>query len=429
MFPIRHYTDALRSELVAARSRREDARRLLPPAEALSALTSANPFLTRMSSWSNVIAAGGSLARAIVGGGYRQGPTDVDLFLHSVEREDHLNATVQRIVSDMRPAWVYRTEAVITLGIEMESAMHLCQIAMIKCDNVIDLLEAFDVDESCIMFDGTSFFLHRRAMDAFSSAQSHIRPSLANRKVFSRLLKYAAFTGHRIVLPRNVATAIDMATVGVTTELMHIRGAKLFATKSVAAQPSCDGRYLSMVRDLASWEVARKTVMRMQELRVASGTPLSSVFCQLPCSVLRAVGGFVGRWETVVLTAEDDPETYSSPYGTPSDVVALLQNPAPTSLYVALMPFLYRNNATFTWADDSGIGRAVRDLIHLGDAFFPTMPLTRTEARVFKNYLDQPHGTVFCPTHLPRLPSIRDKLWRRPLRLRSIKALFCLHDY
>lgn len=197
---------------------------LRAPERAVAKLRYYQPFVKRISDWSNIVVAGGSVARSLFWRGYdfvdMDGDKliDADIYLYGIRDEEHLNATVQRLCSDLRPAWMLRTNALITMGIgrtekarkateKMPSyiAQHTCQVILLKAETIEDIMDTFDIDESCVAYDGSSIVLHPRAVQAFESCVSMLRPELASNTLFKRLFKYQSFTAHTICIPFEAA--------------------------------------------------------------------------------------------------------------------------------------------------------------------------------------------------------------------------------
>ena len=192
---------------------------MVSPEAARDKLLSYHPYLARIKDWSNLVVAGGSVARSLVPYGYRFCDTavDTDLYVHGVRDEAHLQSIVRRLIGELRPAWMLRSRSLITMSIETSDKemeedsdgdlpyhhcrYRTCQLILLRADTVAGVLQTFDVDECCVAFNGAEILMHPRAVEAFATRTSRVRPELASRTLFSRLAKYGEFADHKIMVP------------------------------------------------------------------------------------------------------------------------------------------------------------------------------------------------------------------------------------
>jgi len=164
----------------------------------------------RLHTWSNLILAGGSVARLLIPGGYKRYRIyddddrfinrldfDFDLYLYGLgEDSDKIRARIDLVESEFCPDVVWRTECVVTML--RFSTDTLLQVILLKADTPQEVMDTFDVDESRAFFDGTEVFVTRRWIDAVVNRRSTFRNELASCTHFERICKYANTFGQRI---------------------------------------------------------------------------------------------------------------------------------------------------------------------------------------------------------------------------------------
>ena len=85
------------------------------PSKAIEALIQHAPYLSRITDWSHVVVAGGSVARALFPGGFalRRKMPDTDLFLHGIRDACHLQRIVRQVCADLQHSWMLRSKGLI----------------------------------------------------------------------------------------------------------------------------------------------------------------------------------------------------------------------------------------------------------------------------------------------------------------------------
>lgn len=146
--------------------------------------------------WSHVLLAGGSVLNLIVG---CRLITDYDLFIHSCSIEEATNL-VKKIIkcvrSSLTPAnslRVLRTTNSITLKIQQNSHNPIkIQIILRLYSSISEILHGFDVDCSCVGFDGSKFYMTRRAQFGISNMVNTVDFDRMSPTYEFRLAKYMA---------------------------------------------------------------------------------------------------------------------------------------------------------------------------------------------------------------------------------------------
>lgn len=396
---------------------------LLDAKKTAKVLHEQHPYLKRISDWTNVVVAGGCVTRSLFGyHGYddQEGMTDADAYVYGVRSEGHLEEIVRRLETDLRPAWMLRTNALITMCVELtkkerENTLRefrsrrdttdfphyvkhkIFQIILLRAERVEDVMDTFDVDECCMAFDGAAVLAHPRAVQAFSTALSRVRPELASKTLFKRLLKYQRFTSHRILCPFEAT-------------------AKTYGDGAVE-----EGKVKSMLR---------------------LGTTRLCLTNEKKWGVRLAV--MHDAKEDGAEEAEDPRDVGDYGMALPLSEVIVKVRQHHTSVCVSMVHFLLKvqqrkggEEVRFTWNVDTTLGRMFEDMITCPEKHLPEQPMRwEREQKLFASIFPddllvavvrqdaEAFGARFKAFAEAEMVRMRDTFWEAPLRLGSREELF-----
>jgi hypothetical protein len=176
--------------------------------------------------WSNVIVAGSAAATALVPipkeyqGSKRAlrqyyheilaPASDVDLFLYGLDEEQAMEK-IKQIETKVRDAILQecttiRTKHAITIVSEYPTR-HV-QIVLRIYKNISEILTGFDVDSSCVCYDGKEVYMAPRAISAYMTQTNHVDLTRRSPSYENRLSKYS-HRGFEVFWPQLDRTRID----------------------------------------------------------------------------------------------------------------------------------------------------------------------------------------------------------------------------
>jgi hypothetical protein len=161
----------------------------------------------KISSWDNLILAGGAVSRTVVQENVKLSlygeplfhDHDFDLYLYGLGDDQEMIAERIRVIErEFGPDMVWRTDCVVSM-VKFNSHT-LVQIILLKAETPHDVIQTFDVDESRAYFDGSTVWVSNRWKEAFMTRCTTVRNELASPTLLERICKYANHLGHRIRL-------------------------------------------------------------------------------------------------------------------------------------------------------------------------------------------------------------------------------------
>lgn len=176
--------------------------------------------------WSNVVVAGSAVATSVLpvpaeyGGSKRKlrqfyhekfaPASDVDLFLYGLT-EDQAVDKIKQIESTIKNSILYETTTIRTknaITIASQYPTRHVQIVLRIYKSVAEILTGFDVDCSCVAYDGRQIYFAPRALAAFITQTNQIDLSRRSPSYENRLSKYS-HRGFEIFWPQLDRTRID----------------------------------------------------------------------------------------------------------------------------------------------------------------------------------------------------------------------------
>ena len=190
----------------------ESADFLLSPGDALQKLHEQHPYLPRITDWSNVVLAGGSVARSLFPRGYdgEDGRTDADFWIYGLSEPQDVNHVLRNLIVQLRPDWVLVNKAIVYMSIPLTArekwlsnlpdhvTSKLCQVVLLEAHEPVDVLDAFDLAECCVTYDGRNIQLSTRAVGAFANRWSVAFLDCVSGNPIARFTKYADIANHHI---------------------------------------------------------------------------------------------------------------------------------------------------------------------------------------------------------------------------------------
>ena len=148
---------------------------------------------TKQDFWAGVLLAGGSVLNLILDCRLK---VDYDLFFYGMTREQANNKIRTCIEyfatrSDVSVFSVFRTQNSITLDIGIGHKHVKVQFILRLYTSISEVLHGFDVDCSCVGFDGTNFYLTERSKFALENMMNFVDFDRMSPTYENRLVKYA----------------------------------------------------------------------------------------------------------------------------------------------------------------------------------------------------------------------------------------------
>ncbi|GAM82971.1 hypothetical protein ANO11243_009570 [Dothideomycetidae sp. 11243] len=176
--------------------------------------------------WNNVVVAGSSAATALlpVAAPHNESKralreyyhqtlapaSDVDLFLYGLT-EDQAIEKIKQIETSIRDSILYETTVVRTKYAITIASQYPCrhvQIVLRIYKNISEILTGFDVDSSCVAYDGSQVYATPRAIAAYMTQTNVIDLSRRSPSYENRLFKYAR-RGFEVYCPTVDRSRID----------------------------------------------------------------------------------------------------------------------------------------------------------------------------------------------------------------------------
>ncbi|KAK2836870.1 hypothetical protein FQN49_006637, partial [Arthroderma sp. PD_2] len=176
--------------------------------------------------WSNVVAAGSSVASALLTVPKEHGETkrqlrhfyhqvfapasDVDLFIYGLNEEQALEK-IKQIEQRIRDSILYETTTVRTkhtITIVSQYPTRHVQIVLRLYKSVSEILTGFDVDCSCVAYDGENVHVAPRAVASYITQANRIDLTRRSPSYENRLAKYS-HRGFEVVWPQLERSRID----------------------------------------------------------------------------------------------------------------------------------------------------------------------------------------------------------------------------
>ncbi|KAF2148592.1 ankyrin [Myriangium duriaei CBS 260.36] len=176
--------------------------------------------------WSNVVVAGSSAVTALlpVDAPHNESKralrqyyheqlapaSDVDLFLYGLTEEQALEK-IKQIEASVRDSILYETTVVRTKYAITIASQYPCrhvQIVLRIYKNISEILTGFDVDSSCVAYDGSQVYATPRAIAAFMTQTNTVDLSRRSPSYENRLSKYS-HRGFEVYCPTLDRTRID----------------------------------------------------------------------------------------------------------------------------------------------------------------------------------------------------------------------------
>jgi len=187
--------------------------------EALLDESTSNLFLCM--NWSNMVIAGGSTLALLTqtDDNVENEFADIDIFLYGLD-ERGLNRKVVEIYNTFKEQLeteiqCYRT--VRTISFMYGKNKRVIQIIIKKHDTINDILNAFDIDCSCVAYDGQNIHYNRRFVDAIKYSTNKLDLSLRSASYEYRLAKYGR---------RGYATFVDDLDISRVNNQIYSKNVK-----------------------------------------------------------------------------------------------------------------------------------------------------------------------------------------------------------
>jgi len=188
---------------------------LVTEASVIDSLREHFPCISNISpeTWqSGLVLAGGSVARAMHGKLSRYTVSDMDLFMYNAFDAGTVVERLDRLFSELKPAYVVIRDGMATahfLTTRTADDYNPIQVMWSDALTVSDIFDTFDIDESCVAFNGEHVLLHPRALRAMRTGISVLHESRATPLYAKRIEKYRLVSGNALAMPVPNGISLD----------------------------------------------------------------------------------------------------------------------------------------------------------------------------------------------------------------------------
>ena len=161
--------------------------------------------------------AGGILHRTFIRSKVPDCPqNDTDIFLYGIENEQKIHAIITDIWDLYRSQFssvqsvLFRTSCAVTMFQPTYSHRNVIQIILRRYDSMENILQSFDLDSSCLLYNGKMMYVNKRGLRFLQTNANYVDVNRQSNTFIKRLFKYYKQYHVNVVLPNFDYTRISL---------------------------------------------------------------------------------------------------------------------------------------------------------------------------------------------------------------------------